>query len=111
MRQLLMLLLLLFSSFSVSNSTQTISDVDEKERFYYEYKVSKQISRIRNLANKISGSTNNISNTPVGLPINPDSSTYLSSKFGKRQVYPVLKVPSFHEGIDIAAVKNTPVIA
>jgi hypothetical protein len=111
MKKLVMLVLLVFSSFNISNSTKVISDIKSKEFYYYEYKLLKHLSKVKQLTNKELGNTSNLKNLPISLPIIPDSNFRITSNYGKRQCHPILKTFTFHKGIDIASPKNTDIIS
>lgn len=65
------------------------------------------------LKQKLNGQLNYdmLFNIPVISPIKPDSIRRISDVFGKRECHPVLKIPSFHSGIDFSANIRTPVLA
>lgn len=107
MKKLVILLLLVFSSFNISNSTKVISSYKSKEFRYYEYKLSKQLSGIKEFTNNKLGNNNDLKDLPISLPIVPDSNYRITSKYGNRQCHPILKTYTFHNGIDIASPKNT----
>jgi len=56
-------------------------------------------------------SYNVLSHIPVSSPLHSAQIKRVSDLFGHRRCHPVLKIPSFHTGIDFSAKIGTPVLA
>jgi murein DD-endopeptidase MepM/ murein hydrolase activator NlpD len=54
---------------------------------------------------------NVLSHIPVCSPLKSAQINRISDFFGPRKRHPILKVPTFHSGIDFSAVSGTPVLA
>ena len=82
-----------------------------------EYKISpekhRELSIKMELRKKVDQELNYsvLSHIPVSSPLNITQINRISELFGPRKCHPVLRIPSFHSGIDFSAIIGTPVLA
>lgn len=102
MRKLLITLLFTFISIVQSNSLSENNNLDNQIEQYNTF--------IEHVENNINNNSISFSdNMPLYSPLNADSIERISDFFGIRHIHPILKIKTFHKGIDIVGTFDSPV--
>ena len=114
MKKLFMLFsLLLFginSNTLTSNTNSILSNSNEK--YLYEFQINRYFNVIVDEAFNVYNITDcDITDIPLGFPIENNNIKRISSFYGKRQIHPILKTRTYHNGIDLVADNGTEVFA